>query len=375
MGSPEYRWIAYPWSAAILGRMALLTRPAQFSPEGVYLDTATYGLPPRDAFEAFQRATDEWRHGRCGFNGWHAEVERSRASFARLVGADAGDVAVGHVVSPMIGLIAASLPAGAVVVAAEEEFTSVLFPFLAAGTLDVRLVPLERIADAIDGSTHLVAVSSVQSADGRRADLDAIAAAARHHGARTLVDATQSVGWLPLDATRFDAVAVGAYKWLMSPRGTAFLTVSPAFRDELRPLSAGWCAAPDPSAALYGAPLRLAAGARRFDVSPAWLNWVATAPALELIEHIGVDAIHAHDVALADGLRTELGMEPAGSAIVSLAADDATLQRLRGAGIRGAGRAGRLRLAFHLYNDERDLDAVLWALRGTGARDGLRAAA
>ena len=47
----------------------------------------------------------------------------------------------------------------------------------------------------------------MQSSTGEVADLDAIAAAAEHHGALTVVDATHAIGWLPLDATRFDALA------------------------------------------------------------------------------------------------------------------------------------------------------------------------
>ena len=41
-----------------------------FSPENAYLNTASYGLPPRPAWEAMSAALDEWRHGRTGFDGW-----------------------------------------------------------------------------------------------------------------------------------------------------------------------------------------------------------------------------------------------------------------------------------------------------------------
>ena len=46
-----------------------------FSPEGAYLNTASYGLPPRPSWEAVQAAADEWRHGRTGFDGWDLSVE------------------------------------------------------------------------------------------------------------------------------------------------------------------------------------------------------------------------------------------------------------------------------------------------------------
>jgi hypothetical protein len=51
-------------------------------------------------------------------------VARARASFARLHGVDTGDVAIGHHVSPLVWLVAGSLPRGARVLAAEGNFTS-----------------------------------------------------------------------------------------------------------------------------------------------------------------------------------------------------------------------------------------------------------
>jgi hypothetical protein len=56
----------------------------------------------------------------------------------------------------------------------------------------------------------------------------------------------------------------------------------------------------------------LAGDARRFDVSPAWMAWVGGAPALELLEAVGTEAIHAHDVGLANRFREGIGLEPGG---------------------------------------------------------------
>lgn len=336
-----------------------------FSPEGAYLNTATYGLPPRTAFDAMAAAADDWRHGRTGFEGWDRSVGAARASFARLAGVQEDDVAIGAALSAFAGLVAAALPAGARVLCAEDDFTSVLFPFLAqeARGVAVDLVPAERLPEAIGARHDLVAVSAAQSADGRVADLDAIAAAAAHHGARTFVDTTQALGWLPLDCSRFDYTACSGYKWLLGPRGTAYFTVRPERRDDLVAHAAGWYAGEDVPGSYYGAPLRLARSARRFDLSPAWLNWVGAAPALALLEEVGVEAVHAHDVGLADRLRAGLGMAPGGSAIVSVAGlpDDAA-DRLRAAGVMAAGRGGGLRLSCHLYTTDRDVDRALEVL-------------
>ena len=336
-----------------------------FSPEHAYLNTATYGLPPRTAFDALAAAADEWRHGRTGFDGWDRSVGAARATFARLAGVDEGDVAIGSAVSAFAGLVAASLPARARVLCAEEDFTSLLFPFLAQERrgATVELAPLERLAEALGGGHDLVAVSAVLSADGRLADLKAIAASAAHHGVRTFVDFTQAMGWLQLDCSRFDYATCAGYKWLLSPRGTAFFTVRPERRDDLVPHAAGWYAGDDVPASYYGGPLRLARDARRFDISPAWLNWVGAAPALALLEDVGIEAIHAHDVRMAARLRDGLGLEPAESAIVSVGglAPDAA-ERLEAAGVMAAGRGGALRLSFHLYTSERDVDRALEVL-------------
>lgn len=226
----------------------------------------------------------------------------------------------------------------------------------------MRTIPLERLADAVDSRTDLVAVSAVQSADGRLADVDAISSAATSYDALTLVDATQACGWLPLDAARFSVVVTGGYKWLCHPRGTAFMTIAPELRDRIVPLAAGWYAGEYPWDTCYGTPLRLANDARRFDVSPAWLSWHAAATTLELLEAVGIGRIHEHNLALANRLRTGLGLEPGDSAIVSLDAANETTERLTGAGVKATVRANRIRLSCHLYNDQEDVDRTLEVL-------------
>jgi selenocysteine lyase/cysteine desulfurase len=331
----------------------------EWEPAGVYLNTASYGLPPRAAFDALEAALADWRGGRTSWRPWHDQTDVARASWARLAGCAVDDVTVGANVSGLIGLVAASLPAGARVVGVEGDYTSLVWPFLVRG--DVRTVRVAQLAEAA-ADADVVAFSAVQSATGEVADLDAIAAAAQEHGVMTIVDATQALGWLPIDASRFDVVACAAYKWLMTPRGVAFMSVRPERLDAIEPLLAGWFAAEDVHASYYGTDMQLAANARRFDTSPAWFSWVGAVPALQLIERIGVERIHAHDVGLANRFRAGLGLAPSDSAIVT--AEAANVERLEGAGIIAPVRAGRLRTSWHAYNCEADVDRVLDVLAG-----------
>ena len=342
---------------------------SQWDPGVIYLNTATYGLPPRVAWDALQDALEGWRTGRDSFRVWDESVSTARAAFARLVGVDLECVAIGPAVSEFAGLIAASLPEGSVVVVPDVEFTSNLFPWMVHSDrkVEVRIVDSRQLVDAIDDSVTLIAFSSVQSATGEIAPLDDIVAAAEQHGTKVFVDATQSCGWLPIDAGKVDFLASAAYKWLLAPRGTAFLTVKPGELDAIRPIAAGWYAGESVHDSYYGPPLRLAQSARKLDISPAWHSWVGTTPALELLESIGIEQIHAHNVGLANRFRAGMGLPAGESAIVSLdlgaegiGADAA--KRLRSEGIVVALRGGGLRASFHLYNTAADVDAILGAL-------------
>ena len=345
--------------------MTLEIAQKEFEPTCVYVNTASIGLPPRRVAEALAAAVDVWRTGRAEAADYDQLVDRARRLFAGLVDVTPDRVAIGNQVSTFTGLVAAALPDGVHVLAAEEDFTSVLFPFLAHADRGVRVeaVPLDRLVEAIRPGVSLVAVSAVQSADGRLVPggLDGLSATAAAHGCLTYVDATQAVGWLPFAAGRFDFVSCAAYKWLLSPRGTAFAVVRPERLATLRPLHAGWYAGADRWTSIYGPPLRLAHDARRLDISPAWLSWAGTVPALELLGEVGIAAIHQHDLGLANALRARLGLPDGNSAIVTVATDTG-LERLRAANVRASIRAGAVRLSFHLHNTEADVEAVARAL-------------
>lgn len=336
-----------------------------WEPEPGWLNTASYGLPPTPAYEAVLAAQRDWRTGHTSWEVWGEAGEVARGSFAALVGADVADITIGANVSSLLAPVAASLPPGTRVVVPDIEFTSNVFPWMVQEPrgIEVVTVPCDKLAGAVDERTDVVAYSLVQSADGSIADDDAVLAAARAAGALVVVDGTQAVGWMPVDATRYDVLAVGGYKWLMNPRGTGFGYFAPGVRDRFVPVAAGWFAGEDPHASFYGGPLRLAANARRFDSSPAWFAWVGAAPAIDVVREIGVEKIRAHNVGLANRFLTGLGRPAGSSAIVTVDVPGAEAA-LAAAGVRAAVRAGRVRASFHVYSTEHDVDMAVDALRG-----------
>ncbi len=325
-----------------------------------YLDTAGVGLPSRAAASALRAAVDDWASGRVDPSALDLPVDRMRAAYARIVGAEATDVTLAGSVSQVVGMVAASLPVGSRVLAAEGDFASVLFPFMADGRLNVTLVPIEGLLDAVRPGVDLVAVSAVQSSDGRVVDLDALANAARLAGAKTLIDGSHAAGWLPIRARDFDVVVSAAYKWLMAPRGIALAAVNPR-ATWLRPVNASWYGTDDPWNSLYGPPMHLSATARRFDTSPPWQLVEAGAVALELLAGLNRREVQGYSVGLANQFRDAMGMPPSDTVIVSLTGVDPRL--LADARVRVSARNGRARLSFYLYNDVSDVERAAQALR------------
>lgn len=344
-------------------------RATEFASGTTYLNTSTCGLMPRRAAEAVRTLADQCAAGVRGGAGSAETVEAVRAGFARIAGVAPARVAVGGSVAAHVGLIAASLPPGAEVLAPTGEFSSVVSPFAVRGDLRMRYVPLAGLADAVRPGTALVAFSAAQSADGRVADLDAVRAAAAAHGARTMLDASQSAGWLPLDAGAYDYTVTGGYKFLMGPRGTSFLTVTEEAQETLPPLYASWVAAEDPWNSTYGPVEKLAAEARRFDQPVAFLAYHGAEVSLDLLAGVGVDAVYAHATGLAARFReglASIGHEavPGTSAIVAVPGLGGREPRLAEAGVMVSARAGNLRAAFHLYNTGADVDRALDVLSG-----------
>ena len=266
------------------------------------------------------------------------DVAAASSSYASLVGVAPSSVAVGSQVSVFAGLVAASLPAGSQVLVAEGEFTSIVFPFLAQAARGVRVreVPLDHLPDAVSPATTLIAVSAVQSANGRLARLDQLTEAAADAGADVLLDTTQATGWLPVDAGRFAYTVGGGYKWLLAPRGTSFFTVRPDRMDSLVPHTGGWYAGADVWTSIYGGAVTVwPRDARRFDVSPAWHSWVGQAASLDLAVRGGCGRTAAPATPWGWRIASVCRWaRPTGdSAIVSLDVTDDAADRLRSAGV------------------------------------------
>lgn len=335
---------------------------AEFDGAEGFLDTATYGVPPVFVADGLRECVTSWQRGTLNLTAIVESISAGRAAYASLVGVDAHQVAMGSSASSVIGLVAASIPDNARVATVRGEYTSVTYPFAAQAGRGVTIteLPPGRLEDSA-GDFDVVAVSSVQSADGAVLDVASLRRNTADADTVTVIDVTQALGWQNVEMPWADVTVGVSYKWLLGPRGVAWMSLSARMTDVLVPQVANPFATDDLWSSLYGLPMRLAADARRFDSSPAWFSVFGAGLSLPWLASLDRAAVEAHTVGLANRLRDELQLAPANSAIVSIPGRDSADALLK-AGIRASIRAGAVRVGFHLYNTETDLDRLLDAL-------------
>jgi kynureninase len=156
-------------------------------------------------------------------------------------------------------------------------------------------VQIERILDAIDNETALVALAHTSYCSSYRIDARAIVEHAHSKGALVLLDVYQSAGVLQLDAAGWnvDFLIGGTIKWLCGGPSCGYLYVRPDLQRDLRPRLTGWVAHDSPFDFAH-APMRYARSVRRFaQGTPSIPALYSAIPGLEIIEAVGVTDIAA----------------------------------------------------------------------------------
>ncbi len=187
------------------------------------------------------------------------EVDHVRKLFSQLTNIDDYQrVAILPAVSYGMAIVAKNLRihSGNNIVVAGEQFPSNVYSWrkkVAEANAELRTIAApetfesrgeqwnEKLLEAIDNQTCMVAIAHTHWADGTRFNLKALRKRTREVGALLVVDGTQSVGSMPFDVAEIqpDALICAGYKCLMGPYGITLGYFSEYF-DQGNPLEEGW---------------------------------------------------------------------------------------------------------------------------------------
>jgi len=375
-----------------------------------YLDSAATSLRPEQVIDA---EADFYRHHNANVHrGVHSLVgeatdayEASRDRLAQLLGAPRAEqiIFTRGATSALNGVargVEHSLRPGDEILLTEMEHHANLVPWIMLSERrDVRLrhipitesgeLDLTRLKDLITPRTRVVSLTLVSNVLGTINPVAEVAAAAHRVGAMVVVDAAQAFGHLPLrlDALDADLMAFSAHK-AYGPMGVGVLAGTAEALEALMPWEGGGEMIREvrlESASYAELPDRLEAG------TPNVAGVVATAPALDLLERVGLDRVRAHEqhvtgyalqaLEALGGLHIFGPRDPARrGGLVSFEDpaihphDLASLVDQRGVALRAGhhcaqplhrrlGVVASARVSFGLYSTTDDVDALIDALR------------
>lgn len=347
-----------------------------------WLDTPGSAPATTPVAEALRRAVDAHLSGAFDWNEWDQAADRARRQFAAWCRVPAENVATLGSLSEAAATVARFRREGTALLAA-DEFQSLLLPFLAEARRDPRR-PTELVAtapgqsrsdaiiDRIRPGVSIVAVSETTTLDGERIDLAAVRERASAVGAELFVNGTQSLGALrsPIHDAEPDYFAVHGYKWMLAPRGAAWLYASSPASKALESIAPSWKTAAGGTGLFGGAP-RTDAELARCDTSQAWLSWIGAEAALGLLARLNPAVIEEHVLELADRFEAgalALGAVPVRSGnasqirVVRVADPQRVERTLFDTGVRARVVGDRLRIGVHGFNNQDDIERVLTAL-------------
>jgi len=355
----------------------------------VYMISNSLGAMPRQAARYLADYAETWasRGVRAWEERWWEMPAEVGDAVARVIGAPRGTVSMHENVTTAHMVALSTLrPSGARkrIVCTAMDFPSMVYLYRAqeAAGFDLRIVPAEadlsvrtdRVLDAIDETTAVVAFSHVLFRTSYIMDAEEVTRRAHEKGAAVILDTYQSAGIVPVDVTTLgvDFAVGGCLKWLCGGPGNAFLYTRPDRLAQARPALTGWVAHARPfdfdiaDAAPRGDAMRMMNG------TPAIPAYYAALAGLEIIGAVGVERIRARSRELTARLLAhadEYGFTSAASR------DPERLAGTVAIGVPDALRVSRtlktrdfivdyrppvgVRISPHFYNTVDEIDAVM----------------
>jgi kynureninase len=358
----------------------------------VYMISNSLGAMPRGVTASLAEYAETWatRGVRAWAERWWTMGTEVGDAVGRIIGAPPGSVSMHENVTTAHAVALSCLPVPGSrrrLVCSAGDFPSTIYLLRAQAALgfELTIVPVEpdcsvdvqRVVDAIDETTAIVAISHVLFRSSFILDPRPIVERAHAVGAQVVLDTYQSAGIIPVDVTALgvDFATGGCLKWLCGGPGNAFLYTRPDLLRVVRPRLTGWFAHAEPFAFDAGELDPHADARRMLNGTPSIPAWHAALPGLRILEEIGIDAVRTRSQALTrrlldqvdeHGFRTVAARDPARLAgTVAIDVPDALLaaRTLNSRDYVVDYRAGvGIRVSPHFYNTEAEVDQLIGEL-------------
>ncbi|HJS20225.1 MAG TPA: aminotransferase class V-fold PLP-dependent enzyme [Anaerolineales bacterium] len=263
--------------------MASLKQHFLLDPDIVFLNHGSYGATPKSVFEAYQDWQRRLEHQPVLFLGreYNSLMQESRQALGRYLNGAADDIVYIPNATHGANIIARSLDLqpGDEVLTSDHEYGACDYTWeFICGKAGAKYVhqhiplPLrseEEIVDqfwqGVTSRTKVVYLSHITSSTALRMPVEEICRRAREAGILTILDAAHSPGQIPVDLQGMgaDVVFGNCHKWMLAPKGSAFLYVRREVQPLVEPLIVSWGYHPTPE---------IATGSRFVDL----LQWSGT---------------------------------------------------------------------------------------------------
>lgn len=343
-----------------------------------YLNTAAWGLLHEAVLEWRQEHDLDYLIGGSVHKMDRLDIlDETRERIGSCFGCPAGQVALVPNFSLGLNLLLEGLPAGSRVVLLEGDYPSLNWPFLSRDfqvqVLQGGHAPEQRILEALRaGPAEVLALSLVQWVDGLFLEPGFLARVkAEFPDLLVIADGTQYLGAYQLDlaTSGIDVLGASGYKWLLGGNGNGFMLFGQGATGRFRPASSGFNASGHDLSGREGITLPRSLEPGHLDL----LCFGSLNKSLELLQDIGLDVIEAQSRLMSArvvealqslGLDTPVLQRPQHSTIFNIPrTGNALMERLKGAGLVCSERGGGIRVSFHCYNSENDLDRLVELLK------------
>ena len=283
--------------------MSFLKEYFLLDPDIVFLNHGSFGATPKPVFETYQNWQLRLERQPVLFLGRELDalLRESRIALGEYINADADDLVYVPNATHGVNIVAHSLQLnpGDEILTSNHEYGACdhTWDFICSKTgakYVHQSIPLpvnseeeivEQFWQAVTPRTKAIYVSHITSSTALRLPVEKICQRARDTGILSIIDAAHSPGQIPVDLQLLgaDILFGNCHKWMLAPKGAAFLYVRRDIQSLINPLIVSWGTNPTPD---------IATGSRFIDI----LQWTGTKdPAAALTVPTAIQFMKDHD--------------------------------------------------------------------------------